>query len=57
MYMSNQNTEQKGRDTIDLMLSQADWIILDKYKLDFVVGLRINFSRISDTSCICRIWG
>ncbi len=57
MYMSNQNTEQKARDTIDLMLSQADWIILDKYKLDFVVGLRINFSRISDTSCICRIWG
>jgi hypothetical protein len=55
--MSNQNTEQKARDTIDLMLSQADWIILDKYKLDFVVGLRINFYRISDKSCICRIWG
>jgi type I restriction enzyme R subunit len=39
--MINQNPEQKARDTIDLMLSQAGWIIQDKNKINLVAGLGV----------------
>ena len=36
----NQTPEQVARDNIDRMLSHAGWVVQDKKKIDFSVGLR-----------------
>ena len=41
MSKANQTPEQKARDNIDKMLSQAGWVVQDKNKIDFSAGLGI----------------
>jgi len=39
--MTNQNPEQKARDTIDKMLSASGWIVQDKKKVNLAAGLGV----------------
>lgn len=39
--MHNQNPEQKARDNIDLMLSQAGWVVQSKNKVNLSVALGV----------------
>ena len=41
MSKANQTPEQKARDNIDEMLSQAGWVVQDKNKIDFSADLGI----------------
>ena len=41
MPNANQTPEQVARDKIDEMLSQAGWVVQDKKKIDFSVGLGV----------------
>ena len=40
MLSPNQTPEQAARERIDAMLSHAGWVVQDKKKIDFSVGLR-----------------
>ena len=53
----NQTPEQVARDNIDRMLSHAGWVVQDKKKIDFSVGLGIAVREYqTDVGPAANLW-